>query len=128
MKKLMLIEDNEEMLALLSDLLTLEGFVVDKVSAGVNDVEILATLREKKYDLVILDVHVLGLDSFRLLEDIRSDKAIADLPVLMSSGMALEEETRSAGANEFIAKPYMPDELIKKITNMIGIYPNGEKT
>lgn len=128
MKKLILIEDNEDMLSLLSDLLSLEGFAVIGYCGKENNAEIMASLREEKPNLVLLDAHIPGMDSFMLLRDIRQDQEIANTQILMSSGMPLEEESQQAGADGFIAKPFMPDELIEKIKTMIGNYPNGEKT
>jgi len=116
------------MLSLLSDLLSLEGFAVIGYCGKENNAEIMASLREEKPNLVLLDAHIPGMDSFMLLRDIRQDQEIANTQILMSSGMPLEEESQQAGADGFIAKPFMPDELIEKIKTMIGNYPNGEKT
>jgi DNA-binding response OmpR family regulator len=124
----MLIEDNEEMLSLLGDLLALEGYEIIRHHGGEHESEILASLRQTLPDLVLLDVHLPGMDSFDLLRDIRQDQAIANTLILMSSGLSLEPETLHAGADAFIAKPYMPDELITKLRQMLGTSSYGEET
>jgi DNA-binding response OmpR family regulator len=124
----MLIEDNEEMLSLLGDLLVLEGYEIYKHHGGEDKSEILASLKTTNPDLVLLDVHLPGVNSFSLLHDIRQDQAIAGTFILMSSGLSMEYESMQAGADGFIAKPYMPDELITKIKTMIGTNIDGEET
>ena len=90
--------------------------------------EILDSLKRTTPDLVLLDVHLPGMDGFDLLRDIRQDRAIAKTLILMSSGLSLEPESLRAGADGFIAKPYMPDELITKLRQMLGTFSHGEET
>jgi DNA-binding response OmpR family regulator len=128
LRKLMLIEDNEEMRSLLEYLLSLEGFAISKLSGEENKDAILTSIETVKPDILLMDVHLPGVDSLALVKDIREDRSIAKTVILMSSGMSMEAETLLAGADGFILKPYMPDELITKLKTMIGININGEKT
>jgi CheY-like chemotaxis protein len=59
-----------------------------------------------------LDVHLLHQSGLDILETIRKSEDTARARVVMSSGSNVKEECMSRGANGFLLKPYMPDELI----------------
>lgn len=112
--KVMLIEDDRTMLSLLETLLKIEGYIV--CTAKDTDFDaILANLRGEKPRVALMDVHLQNINGFDLLQAIRSDEELKDMYVLMSSGLDLSTECIEKGANDFILKPYMPDELIRKI-------------
>lgn len=112
--KIMLIEDDRTMLALLETLLQLEGFQV--VTTG-NEIfsDLLPKVCEESPDIILLDVNLIRGNGMNLLEAIRSDSTLDHIRVIMSSGMDYKEECLRKGAQGFILKPYMPDELITMI-------------
>jgi DNA-binding response OmpR family regulator len=123
MPKVMLVEDDKTMLSLLRMLLEFEGYQVavwegDAETATVGN--ILGDLRREKPDLVLLDAHLHMLSGIDLLTQIRADSTFDHTRVLMSSGMELSNECCQEGADGFILKPYMPDELIEKISTMLS--------
>ena len=69
----------------------------------------------KKPDLVLLDVNLPQGNGIDFLRKIRQDDGLKNVVIIMSSGMALEEESIKAGAHAFLLKPYMPDTLINAI-------------
>ena len=118
--KVILIEDNEEMRSLLNVLLDMEGYQVVQLTGAEGQNDILRCIRDNMPHLVILDAHLPGTNSFDLIQNVRQDSSIAPIQILMSSGMDLETKSYQAGADGFIIKPYMPDDLIRKIKKMIG--------
>jgi DNA-binding response OmpR family regulator len=117
----MLIEDDDSMLSLLQTLLQLEGYeVISFNSNGYRD-QIMEDLRREVPDLVLLDVHLRHVNGFDLLRDIRADENLRPVKVLMSSGMDFRIECREQGAEGFIMKPYMPDDLIRLMKKTIGV-------
>lgn len=115
MPKVMLIEDDATMLSLLQTLLELEGFQVVKAENKGSLDDLLYALRQERPQLVLMDVHLRSFNGFDLLRRIRQDDELKSTPVLMSSGMELAMECQRAGADGFIMKPYMPEELVGKI-------------
>ena len=119
MHKVMLIEDDRTMLSLLTTLLGMEGF--DVVKAGDDSVEVVyQAVKAEKPDAVLLDVnlhHVNGLD---VLRRVRQDPELDTVRVVMSSGIDYSEQCREAGAQSFIMKPYMPDDLINMIRQALS--------
>jgi DNA-binding response OmpR family regulator len=110
MKKIMLIDDDPTMLMLLDTLLGLEGFQVVKWSGGD---QIYQEFIAAQPDAVLLDVNLRGANGFDILHAIRSGRALTNTTVIMSSGMDYRYECLNAGANDFLPKPYMPDDLIR---------------
>jgi DNA-binding response OmpR family regulator len=115
MNKVMLIEDDETMLSLIQTLLEMEGFEVVRVEC-IDDLELtLSEVRQELPDLVLLDVHLRCFNGLDLLQRLRQEQGLKGTRVLMSSGMELSFECGQQGADGFILKPFMPDELVSKI-------------
>jgi len=124
MRKVMLIEDDRTMLSLLTTLLQLEGFeVVTLVNDQPNS--ILETIRQHHPDVALLDVNLRQCNGLELIHSLRTDDALKNQRVIMSSGLNLKDECLKAGANSFLLKPYMPDDLIDLIKQIIGKENSG---
>jgi CheY-like chemotaxis protein len=109
MPKLLLAEDDRPMVSLLKTLLKMEGFEVIALEA---DADVPQAVRSERQDVVLLDVHLSQQSGLEILEAIRSSPDIDGVRVVMSSGANVKEECLQRGANGFILKPYMPDDLI----------------
>jgi CheY-like chemotaxis protein len=118
MKNILLVEDDATMRALLKTLLELEGHHVTLVSDLRQD--ILQLIQTEKPDLIIMDVnlrHASG-NGIELLKSIRKMDIAWDLRILMTSGMDYQQESLQAGANGFLLKPYMPDDLFRQLNSV----------
>ena len=121
MAKVMLIEDDKNMLDLLSIYLQIEGFQVTQLKPGAN---LLENIRKERPDLVFMDVHLKGvkgeeISGLDLVKQIRQDEFTRSTRVMMASGMDVSSECRNAGADDFLLKPLIPDELIAKIKKFV---------
>lgn len=112
MAKILLAEDDSTMVSLLKTLLNMEGF--DVVALDVHSDVAAAVEREKPHAL-FMDVHLAGKNGMQILESIREQKANANVRIIMTSGMNMKEECISRGADAFLLKPFMPDDLIKAL-------------
>lgn len=118
--KIMLVEDDLIMLELLTTLLSLEGYDVVWVEREEGFFDI---LKESNPDLILMDVHLRfgscgEINGFDLLKKYKMEPCLQKTKVIMISGMDLREKSKKAGADDFIIKPFMPDELIKKIKKL----------
>ncbi|MFQ5921901.1 MAG: PleD family two-component system response regulator [Anaerolineales bacterium] len=112
MAKLMIVDDDNTMVSLLATLLELDGFeVFPKTQPG----DLVQNLRNDQPDLVIMDVFLTNVDGIELLRKLRSTSEFKRLPVIMTSGMDVEDQCLEAGANGFMLKPYSPPDLIDMI-------------
>ncbi|MBN2551037.1 MAG: response regulator [Anaerolineales bacterium] len=123
--RVLLIEDDKTMLTLLQTLLSFEGFEALLPKNDDSLEAMLSFIQQEKPALVLCDVHLRQLNGFDLLRLIKGSPDLAEVQVLMSSGMDFRENCVQEGADGFILKPYMPDELIDKIRLMIGDQPNN---
>lgn len=109
MAKILLAEDDATMVSLLKTLLKMEGFEV--LALDVNSDVPDAVQREKPLAL-FMDVHLGGQSGMEILEVIRKNKDLSGVRVVMTSGLNVKDECLSRGANAFLMKPFMPDDLL----------------
>ena len=120
MPKVMLIEDDATMNSLLSILLQMEGFEVAQLEDEDNLEDILEVVRLADPALALIDIHLKQLSGLELLHAIRQTAELDSMRVLMSSGMDFRDECLQAGADNFVLKPYMPDDLVAMIRQLLG--------
>jgi DNA-binding response OmpR family regulator len=119
MQKVMLIEDDKTMLTLLSTLLKMENFQVVQLTTEQTVDDLIATLRREKPDAALVDVHLQNASGVDLLDRIRKEPDLKTIRILMTSGLDMSYECKKAGADDFILKPYMPDELLQHIRQVL---------
>ena len=121
MSKVMLIEDDATMIGLLKTLLGIDGYDVVAFDGGE---DILKAVQREKPDVILLDVNLKNLgindyNGFDVLKHLRSNDEMKGIGVIMSSGMNYHQESKEAGADGFVMKPYMPDDLLELIKKII---------
>jgi len=119
MKRILIVEDDRSIAELQKDYLEISGFSVDICSDGEAG---LKNIKEKEYDLLILDVMLPGLDGFEILRRIRD---IKDIPILMVSAKKEEIDKIKGlglGADDYITKPFSPGELVARVNAHISKY------
>jgi DNA-binding response OmpR family regulator len=76
-----------------------------------------------KFDLILLDINLLGASGFAVLEKLRQEMRLEAMPVLCCSGMGDEvtqSRAKALGAAGFIVKPYQQDAVLKAVSSVIG--------
>ena len=119
-KRILIVEDSPTQSLLLSELLEDSGFEVVAASDGLAAIAILAT---ESPQLVISDVNMPGMDGYQLCRAIRADARLEDLPILLLTSLADEEEVLTgleAGADAFITKPFDHAVLLERIGDLIA--------
>ncbi len=110
--RILIVDDDEELAGLLSELLTREGFRVDMQHDGPKG---LATALGGGYDLMVLDVMLPGMDGFEILKRVRRESR---LPILMLTARG-EDEDRiiglELGADDYLPKPFNTRELVARV-------------
>jgi DNA-binding response OmpR family regulator len=118
MSKAMIIEDDPGMVSLLTTLLNMEGFVVRTPKN--NQLEgLLSAILEEHPQIALVDVNLAMGSGLDLVRAIRHEPELKDTCIIMTSGLHLMKECIKAGADDFIQKPFMPDDLIKLIHKTI---------
>ncbi len=113
-------DDEEDILDLVTTIIERSGHEVLPVRDGA---AALAAIRERRPDLVILDIAMPEVDGLEVLRRLRSDARTSELPVLLLSARAQEDDVRLAfatGANAYVKKPFSPGELSRRVDNLLG--------
>lgn len=119
MNKVLVIDDDKELCALIKRSVLTENIEADCCSSGKEGLE---KLREKDYQLVVLDVMMPGMDGFETLEQIRKE---SNLPILMftsKNDSVSKVRGLRAGADDYLTKPFDMDELIARILSLVRRY------
>ena len=116
---ILIVDDQPELAQMMEDLLGAAGY--DARSAG-NGREALAGIQAEAPDLVLLDVNMPELDGFEVATMLKSDPATAAIPIIMVSaneGRGSRLVGLESGAEDYLAKPVDPAELLAKIRNLL---------
>lgn len=117
MPRIMLVDDDQTMVGLLKTLLEMDGFEVIRPQ---HQDRILQAISEQKPDLILLDVFLEEMDGLDLLGQIKARDELAEIHIIMSSGMDFSQQCLEAGADDFLLKPYTPERLVDAIENILG--------
>jgi DNA-binding response OmpR family regulator len=120
LKKILLAEDEEIIRMLVVDTLEDEDFIVDEAADGEEALDLIAT---NQYDLLILDYMMPGYTGIEIIEKVRAGFGNAEVKILMLSAKSQQyeqEKILEAGADDFMAKPFSPIQLIEKVKAMVN--------
>ena len=112
--RILVIEDNRDILANVLDYLELKGYVVDCAQDGLSGLHLAAT---QDYDLIVLDLMLPGIDGLQVCKRLRDD-AGRDTPIIMLTARdALPDRIKGlqAGADDYLIKPFALSELVARI-------------
>ncbi len=115
MKRLLVVDDEADIVELLSYNLTREGFSVD---ASYDGESALKRIREKTYDLIILDLMLPGIQGLELCRIIRGRPETSRVPIVMLTAKSEEPDKvlgLETGADDYITKPFSPRELVARV-------------
>ena len=119
MNKILIIDDDRELCALIKRSVQAENIEADFCNTGK---EGLQKLREQEYQLVVLDVMMPGMDGFETLEEIRKENSLPILMFTSKNDSISKVRGLRAGADDYLTKPFDMDELIARIASLIRRY------
>lgn len=118
-KIITVIDDNPDMTMLLTTLLEMEKFKVIPL-INTSKENITNSLLNQKPHVIIMDIHLCESNGLEILSYLKKDLFLKEIKVILTSGENLESEALAVGADYFLLKPYMPNNLLKllfKLTN-----------
>ena len=125
MPKILIVDDDSNIMDLI--IATLEELVADygvELLTAENGEDALEIIKTKNPDLVILDVTMPGISGFEVCNTVKNVlglKAICILLLTAQSQQVDRQRGDSVGANYYITKPFHPEELLKVVSNVLGI-------
>jgi two-component system cell cycle response regulator DivK len=120
MKRILIIEDNEKNMKLVRDILQAKGFeTMEAVSAE----EGLALVKRHRFDLVLMDIQLPGMNGIEALECLRADEETNKIPVVaVTASVTMQDQSQitRAGFNAFISKPISVKEFLETVNAIVG--------
>lgn len=117
-KRILVLDDNQDILAIVHETLTYENFEVK--STGESE-SVMPLVESFEPDLVILDYRVAGLNGGELCQSIKSHPKFSNVPVIIFSAyISHESDLWAYGCDAIINKPFDLNELVEKVNNLIN--------
>jgi two-component system cell cycle response regulator DivK len=114
-KLILVIEDQEDNRRILWDLLTSVGYEVIEAVDGLEGVRAAETHHP---DLILMDIQLPGIDGYEATRRIKANSNLRHIPIIVVTSYALsgdDDKAFEAGCDAYVAKPFSPRELLKKI-------------
>jgi two-component system cell cycle response regulator DivK len=122
-KRILVVEDQEDLRGVLRDLLTGSGYAV--IEAGDGEAGV-AKAKSDRPDLILMDIQMPVIDGYDATRRIKVDPALTSIPIVAVSSFAMkgdEEKARAAGCDHYVTKPYSPMQLLRLIRGFLGDQP-----
>jgi DNA-binding response OmpR family regulator len=119
-KKILLVEDDPDILRTVTVFLEREGF---EILTSLNGIDGLHKARTEKPDLIILDIMLPGLDGYKICRMLKFDVNYKRIPIVVFTARAQKSDEalgKEVGADAYITKPFEPQALIEKIKGLLG--------
>ena len=118
--RILVVEDNADTAALLRDLLEGEGYEVETAATGEAAFDALAVAPD--VDLMVLDLMLPGMSGYEVIERLRTQSDLSDLPILVLSALgSASARVRGLreGADDYMTKPFLPEEIIARARTLV---------
>jgi PAS domain S-box-containing protein len=117
---ILIVDDQESNVSLLEQLLGEAGYT--RVTSTMNPQEVCALHRENRYDLILLDLQMPGMDGFQVMAGLKTNESDSYLPVIVLTAQPGHKlRALQAGAKDFISKPFDLVEVKTRIHNMLEV-------
>jgi PAS domain S-box-containing protein len=117
---ILIVDDQTVNVSLLEQLLDEAGYT--RVASTMNPLEVCALHRKNRYDLILLDLQMPGMDGFQVIEALKTNEADDYLPVIVLTAQPGHKvRALQAGAKDFISKPFDLVEVKTRIRNMLEV-------
>ena len=121
-KKVLCIEDEEEMIDLIKLILERKGF---EVLGAVGGKEGLEVIRREMPDLILLDLMMPEVDGWEVFRQMRADEQLKDIPVIVVTAKAQSIDKvlglHIAKVDDYVTKPFGPQELLKSVNRVLAM-------
>src|ERR1017187_133422 len=117
---ILIVDDQKSNVSLLEQLLGEAGYTC--VTSTTNPQEVCALQRKNRYDLILLDLEMPGMDGFRVMEGLKTNESDSYLPVIVLTAQPGHKlRALQAGAKDFISKPFDLVEVTTRIYNLLEV-------
>ncbi len=126
LRKIIYIEDDQEMIDLVSMILSRRGFQVKGAQGGRKGLEL---IHNELPDLILLDLMMPDIDGWEVYQQLKSHENTKNIPVIVITAKAQSIDRvlglHIAKVDDYICKPFRPQELLESVENILGIFPSA---
>jgi two-component system, chemotaxis family, chemotaxis protein CheY len=125
---ILIVDDSSPMRAVIRKTIEISGFSVGGCFDAANGLEALEILKNNWVDLVLTDYNMPEMNGLELIEEMKKSELLAaiDIVVITSEGSELMvQQFLEKGASGYIQKPFTPEDIRKKLNDIIGETENG---
>ena len=122
-KRILVIEDQEDLRGVLRDLFTNSGYTVIEAVDGAAGV---ARAKSDRPDIILMDIQMPIIDGYEATRQIKADPNLTSVPIVAVSSFAMkgdEEKARAAGCDDYVTKPYSPVQLLRLVRGYLAKKP-----
>ena len=119
-KRILVVEDQEDLRGMLRTLLTGSGYEMIEAADGKAGV---AQAKTERPDLILMDIQMPVLDGYDATRQIKANPNLKSTPIIAVSSFAMkgdEEKARASGCDHYVTKPYSPVQLLRLIRGYLG--------
>ena len=118
--RILIVDDQESNVTLLEQMLREAGYT--QIASTMHPAEVCALHRKNRYDLILLDLQMPGMDGFQVMEGLKTNEADGYLPVLVITAQPGHKlRALQAGAKDFISKPFDLVEVKARVHNLLEV-------
>ncbi len=118
---ILIVDDSTVCREVLREVITDHDYQTDSVNSGQNALE---QVKEKSYDLILLDIHMPDMDGFETCLMLKANMASSGIPIIFVTGSSNPQDVAkgfSAGAVDYIQKPIIPSEVLARVDQQINL-------
>jgi CheY-like chemotaxis protein len=126
MAHILVVEDNQDILSIISRILRIAGYTVLKANDGI---EAIRMAQQQNPDLILMDLVLPTLDGWITTRQLKADRRTAHIPVVaVTACVSVEDEqqAREAGCDAFIMKPFDANMLLAHIAKLLYVHPGRD--
>lgn len=119
-KKILVVDDELDILKITAFILKKAGYEI--ITAGNGQVA-LDLIRDKKPDLILLDLRLPIINGYEVCKIIKNDEELKHIPIILFTARCVgmvDEKTKELEADDYMIKPFVKEELLKKVKKAIG--------
>lgn len=117
-KKILIVEDEPDLVLMLKERLKSEGYNVEAAFDGVEGIE---KAKKTKPDLILVDVMMPKLDGYSMAQRLKEDDSTTGIPIIVVSiKETMKELFQKLGVNHFFTKPFDTEQLLSAIKNILA--------
>jgi two-component system chemotaxis response regulator CheY len=126
----LIVDDSSSMRAIVRKTMKVSGFDIGELLEAADGREAIKVLNDEWVDLVLTDINMPNMNGLELISEMKKDEILKSIPVVMVTTEGSEkriQESMNLGASGYIQKPFMPEEIKRTLSTIMGEEKDGQR-